>query len=185
MSENNESSELECDEYFFVNPTYEHNLIQLDGDVSMLSSSISSATTGSSFSSLPHVLNPSSSLPRIYSANARSVFPKFRDLVLKLQNLRIDIAQISETWQDVNKADHNDKIDNLKERIGYDWYSYARAKYRDNGCLTGGGGTAILVNRRYWLSQHLNDVIVPQGVEVVWVKAAPISKSTIKIRIIL
>ena len=80
-----------------MNPTYEHNLIQLDGDASILFSSISSATTGSSFSSLPHVVDPSFSLPRIYSANARSVFPKFRDLVMKLQNLRINIAQISET----------------------------------------------------------------------------------------
>ena len=84
----------------------------------------------------------------------------------------------------MNKKEHEDKIDILKNRIGYDWYSYARPKYRDNGSMTGGGGTAILVNCSHWLSQHLNDIIVPQGLEIVWVKATPKSKSPIKMIII-
>ena len=98
--------------------------------------------------SIPQTDDQFSSLPTIYSANARSVFPKFRDLVQKLQNSRIDVAQISETWQDVKKKDHNDKIDTLKNKFGYTWYSYARSKYKDDGSLTGGGGSAILVNSR-------------------------------------
>ena len=64
--------------------------------------------------SLPQTGDQFSSLPTVYSANARSIFPKFNDLVEKLQNSRIDIAQISETWQDIKKKEHNDKIDVLK-----------------------------------------------------------------------
>ena len=101
-----------------------------------------------------------------------------------LQNHRIDIAQISETWQDVKKKDHNDKIDFLKNKLGYTWFSFARPKYKDDGSLTGGGGTAILINSRNWLSQSLDDIIVPQGLEVVWVKVAPKSQSLLKILII-
>ena len=129
--------------------------------------------------SLPQTSNQFSSLPTIYSANARSVFPKFRDLIQKLQNSRIDLAQISETWQDLNKKDHNDKIDILINKFGYKWYSYARPKYKDDGSLTGGGGSAILVNSRNWLSDHLTDIVVPHGLEVVWVKVAPRSQQSI------
>ena len=138
----------------------------------------------SSSLSIPQTNDQFSSLPTIYSANARSVFPKFKDLVLKLQNMRTDIAQISETWQDLKKKDHNDKIDTLKNNFGYIWYSYARSKYKDDGSLTGGGGSAILVNSRNWLSEHLADIIVPQGLEVVWVKVAPRSQSILKVLII-
>ena len=63
--------------------------------------------------------------------------------------------------------------DILENVLGYKWYSYARPKYRDDGSLSGGGGTAILVNARNWLSEPLLNIIVPQGLEVVWVKVAP------------
>ena len=91
----------------------------------------------------------------------------------KLQNSRVALAQISETWQDLKKNDHNEKIDTLENDIGYKWYSYARPKYKDDGSLTGGGGTAILVNSRNWLSEQIDEIIVPHGLEVVWVKVAP------------
>ena len=159
---------------------------QLDGNVSVTSDSSlnSSFSSNTSFSSLPQTLDQFSPIPTIFSANGRSIFPKFNDLVLKLQNHRIDVAQISETWQDINKKDHNDKIDILEHQLGYKWYSFARPKYRDTGSLTGGGGTAVLVNSRNWLSQHLDDILVPQGLEVVWVKAVPKLKSMIKMVII-
>ena len=50
--------------------------------------------------------------------------------------------------------------------------------------MTGGGGSAVLVNSRNWLSQQLEDIIVPQGLEVVWVKVTPKSTCDIKILII-
>ena len=94
------------------------------------------------------------------------------------------MAQISETWQDVKKHEHNEKIDILENVLGYKWYSYARPKFRDDGSLTGGGGTAILVNTRNWLSEPLLNIIVPQGLEVVWVKVAPRNPSIIKVLIV-
>ena len=161
-------------------------IMQLDGNDTLTSSDEhdSSIHSDTSSLSLPQLADQFSSLPTIYSANARSIFPKFNDLVEKLQNSRIDIAQISETWQDLKKREHNDKIDVLKNRYGYLWYSFARSKYKDDGSLTGGGGSAILINSRNWLSEHLADIIVPQGLEVVWVKVAPRTNSILKILIV-
>ena len=96
----------------------------------------------------------------------------------------MDIAQISETWQGVRKGDHNDKIDRLDNQYGYKWYSYARPKYRDDGSITGGGGSAVLVNSRNWLSNQLEDILVPQGLEIIWVKVAPKTKCDLKILIV-
>ena len=156
---------------------------QLDGNISDLPDAVSSVGDLSSLS-LPQTSDQFSSLPTIYSANARSVFPKYNDLVEKLQNSRVDLAQISETWQDIRKDDHNDKINRLEMQYGYKWYSYARPKYRDNGSLTGGGGSAVLVNSRNWLSNQLDDILVPQGLELIWVKVAPKTKCDLKILIV-
>ena len=154
--------------------------------VSATPDSLDDSFSDSNSSSLhvPQSSDQYSVLPVIYSANARSIFPKFADLVHKLQNSRVDIGQISETWQDINKNEHNQKIDVLENHYGFKWYSYARAKYRDDGSLTGGGGSAILVNTRNWLPDHLDDIIVPQGLEVVWVKVAPKHKCDLKLLIV-
>ena len=124
------------------------------------------------------------SIPKLYSANARSVFPKFDDLVDKLVHHRVDVAQISETWQDVKKQDHKQKIEELENKYGYKWYSFARPKFRDDGSLTGGGGSTILVNQRNFSSSKIDDIIVPKNVEVVWVKVFPKQKSEVKVFII-
>ena len=120
-----------------------------------------------------------SAIPKVYSANARSLFPKYNDLIEKLVNNRIDVVQISETWQDVKKDDHNDKIDELENKYGYKFYSYARAKYRDDGSLTGGGGSALLVNQRNFSSCIIKEIIVPAKLEVVWVKVFPKIKNQV------
>ena len=124
------------------------------------------------------------SIPTIYSANARSLFPKQNDFIDKLINNRVDVAQISETWQDVTKNDHNLKIDELENKYGYKYYSFSRQKYRDDGSLTGGGGSAILVNQRNFSSSQINDIIVPKNVEVVWVKVFPKQKAQVNVFII-
>ena len=141
------------DNEHLANSQSQLQLPQIDGNISCSSSSSfnSSITSSSSISTIDQCSTENTTLPRIYFTNARSVFPKFKDLVGKLQNNSIDIAQISETWQDKNKAEHNDKIDILENRIGFKWYSYARPKYKDNGQMSGGGGSAILVNRKTFL----------------------------------
>ena len=157
---------------------------QLDGNASDIPDLDSSTSSNLSSMSLPQTSEQFTTLPTIYSANARSIFPKFDDLVDKLENSRVDLAQISETWQDVKKNDHNSKIDRLENQYGFKWYSYARSKYRDDGSLTGGGGCSILVNSRNWLSNQLDEIPVPQGLEVVWVKVAPKSKCELKLLIV-
>ena len=94
------------------------DIIQVDGN-DTLDETASSILSDSSSLGLPQLADQFSSLPTIYSASARSIFPKINDLDDKLQNSRIDIAQISETWQDLKKKEHNDKIDVLKNRFGY------------------------------------------------------------------
>ena len=120
----------------------------------------------------------------MYSANARSVFPKLSDLTEKLLNHRIDVAQISESWQDLQNDDHNKKIDILEHRFGYKWYGFARPKIRKDGTKTGGGGTAVLINQRTFLSSLIQDIIVPPNLEVIWVKLTPKKKSNVKVFII-
>ena len=159
------------------------NILQVDGNVS-IETLDSSLDSNLSEISLPQTSDQFSSIPTIYSANARSVFPKFSDLIQKLQNNRVDIGQISETWQDINKSDHKDKLNSLENQYGYKWYSYARPKYRDDGSLTGGGGCALLVNSRNWLSDHLDDILIPQGLEIVWVKVAPKHRSQLNVLIV-
>ena len=157
-------------------------MLQVDGNDSL--SSTSSDVTISSSSSLSSSIVQSesqySALPKLYSVNARSIFPKFDDMVEKLLNHTIDVLQISETWHDVHKQGHNDKIDILEHRYGFKWHGFARPKYRENGQLTGGGGTAILVNQRNFISSIIDEIVIPKNVEIVWVKVIPKHTTVVK-----
>ena len=169
-----------------MNSKYIHskhqNILQLDGNV--LNDTLDSSSIGSSQETLSitdeHCSDQLISLPRIYSANGRSIFPKYADLIEKINNHRLDIIQISETWQDVNKSDHKHKIDILENHYGFKWYSFARPKYRDDGSVTGGGGTAVLVNQKNFTSSIIQDIVIPKNIEVVWVKVIPKHKTLIK-----
>ena len=143
-----------------------------------------SISSSSSVSTLVQCSSTNINLPRIYFTNARSIFPKLKSLAEKLQNYSIDIAQISETWQDIHKQEHNDKIDILENRLGYKWYSYARPKYKDDGQMFGGGGSAILINQRTFLSSEIKEIAVPKNLEIVWVKVVPKHKMRVKVFII-
>ena len=79
-------------------------IIQLDGNVSLddTDTAVPNDTLDFPNSSLDSSDEQSSdqfsSIPKIYSGNARSIFPKYIDFVDKLVDHRIDVAQISETW---------------------------------------------------------------------------------------
>ena len=88
--------------------------------------------------------------------------------------------QISETWQDLKNVDHNEKIDILENKYGYKWYGFSRPKHREDGSLTGGGGTAIIVNQRNFTSSRIEDIVIPKNLEVVWVKV--VSKHNISFK---
>ena len=50
--------------------------------------------------------------------------------------------------------------------------------------MTGGGGSAILVNQRNFLSTKINEISVPKNLELVWVKVVPKQRMQVKIFII-
>ena len=162
---------------------HNNNMQQLDGNDSVetdLETSRDTILTGDDQCS-----DDFSKIPKIYSANARSLFPKYNHFIEKLVNNRFDVVQISETWQDVNKHEHNQKIEELENKLGFKYYSFARAKYRDDGSLTGGGGSAILVNQRNFSSSIIKEIIVPTNIEVIWVKVFPKLKTQVKVFVFL
>lgn len=118
-------------------------------------------------------------LPRMYATNARSLFPKFDSFVCNLEHYHIDVATISETWEDILDKDHNDKIEILKNNHGYEWHSLARPKYLESGKRHGGGGVAVITKCTTFYTTVL-DIIVPPLVEVMWVKLSPVEPSALK-----
>lgn len=159
-----------------------NNILQVDGNDTLNSSEASLDDSDD------EVIDEQSAeqyeqIPKIYFTNARSIFPKFSDLVEKLIHHRIDVTQISETWHDVTNDDHKHKIDILENKLGFKFYSIARQKFRDDGSLTGGGGAAILVNQKNYSSCLIEDIVVPKKLEVIWVKVFPKFKSDVKVYI--
>ena len=88
------------------------SLPQLDGNDSSDTSSLESASETFAHPD-EQCSDQFSALPKIYSANARSIFSKYDDFIEKLTNHRIDAAQISETWQDTTKDDITAKDRNI------------------------------------------------------------------------
>ena len=115
----------------------------------------------------------------MFATNARSLFPKLDSFTSVLEHYQIDVAVISETWEDVMSPDHCDKINKLRNEHGYDWNSLARPKLLENGRRYGGGGVAVVTKCSTF---HVNvlDVVVPPKVEVIWVKLSPILPSDTK-----
>lgn len=120
-------------------------------------------------------------MPRILATNARSIFPKYVDLIEHLQMHRIDFAQISETWQDTSYKDHNDKISELENKYGYKWLGCSRPKYKEDNSRGGGGGSAVLVNMRHFNADFIEGISVPKKLELVWVKIVPKFKCPFKV----
>ena len=81
---------------------YANNIYQLDGNDDIMDGSIN--TSAMSQNSIGQIYDEISPFPRIYVTNARSVFPKFKNLKEHLVNYRISIASISETWEDKKKC---------------------------------------------------------------------------------
>ena len=167
------------------------NICQLDGNGTVSESddehSSMDILSDSDNSSDETVVQPNEafdSLPRILATNARSVFPKFKDLTEHLENHRIDIGHISESWEDINSKDHKEKKDVLENRSGFYWFSYARPKYKEDKTKGGGGGSAVLVNKRHYNACIIEEITVPKNVELVWVKIIPKYKCDFKIFIV-
>ena len=153
----------------------------VDSTNSSFSTSILSNSSNESFLQSNEAFN---SMPRILATNARSIFPKYVDLIEHLQMHRIDFAQISETWQDTSCKDHNDKISELENKYGYKWLGCSRPKYKEDNSRGGGGGSAVLVNMRHFNADVIEGISVPKNLELVWVKIVPKFKCSFKVFIV-
>ena len=164
---------------------------QLDGynscsslsDSSVIDSSLSSSFCSSDESYI-QTNEAFDDMPRVLTTNGRSIFPKFNDLIDHLQKHRIDIGQISETWEDISSKNHRDKIELLENKYGYKWLSFSRPKYKEDKTKGGGGGSAVIVNMRHFNADIIEDIQVPQNVEIVWVKVTPKFKCKTKVFIV-
>ena len=110
-----------------------------------------------------------SSLPLITVMNARSLYNKPDNFKTFLNELGIEVAIVSESWEREDKP-----LDNLLNLTNYKIHSYRREKVKAN--KQPGGSCAIIYNEIRFKVTKL-DIHVPKGVEACWVILKPLDKS--------
>ena len=69
-----------------------------------------------------------SKLPTIFVTNHRSFFPKFHNFLEVMHTLELTLGLHSEIWEDKEKKDHKDKIEEALELQGIDYISNTRPR---------------------------------------------------------
>ena len=95
------------------------------------------------------------SLTKVYLCNPRSLNNKFDEFEITIKDLDLDVVGISESWFSEEKPIDHFEIDN------FELITKSRTKKR-------GGGVAIYA--REDLRVQRADIVVPDDLEVVWVK---------------
>ena len=107
----------------------------------------------------PDLPNPPINLPSFLLCNARSAYNKFDELSITILDYKADVCAITETWF---------KHDMPPEIVAIPGYTmFAKSRLNRNG-----GGVAVYA-KHYLNPCHLNEVIVPANLEVVWIKLRP------------
>ena len=114
------------------------------------------------------------SLPNIMVANHRSVFPKFSSLIDELTEYEVHVGIHSEIWEDKEKLDHKNKIEEAFELHGIIYISNPRPKRR------GGGAAITLCDPKHQFSLSRLPIHVPPDLEVCWGLVKPRYPGTIK-----
>ena len=111
----------------------------------------------------PRVRN-SKAMPVIAVANARSLQPKLKSTIEKIENEEIDILFVNEVWEKTGKKNKHfqGKVEEMTELHGL---KYISSGARPSGKR--GGGTGIITNLRKFSLDKL-DVHVPHNLEVKW-----------------
>ena len=109
-------------------------------------------------------IHGTSSLPILAVANVRSLLPKIKSTIEKIQNEEIDIVLLCEVWEKTGKKNRHfqNKIEEMMEMEGL---KYISCGARPSGKR--GGGAAIIVNTRKFSVEKL-DIHVPNNLEVQW-----------------
>ena len=111
-----------------------------------------------------------SKLPTMFVTNHRSFFPKYRNFVDVMHTLDLTLGLHSEIWEDKEKKDHRDKIEEALEIEGIQYISNTRPDRR------GGGAAISLMCDNFSLTKL--DVLVPKNLEVVWGLVRPKKPTT-------
>ena len=106
-----------------------------------------------------------SMLPTIFVTKHRSLFPKFNNFVEVMKTLNLTLGLHSEIWEDREKRDHMDKIEEAWEMQRIQYISNPRPDRR------GGGAAISLLAGEFSLTKL--DVIQPKNLEVVWGLVGP------------
>ena len=99
-------------------------------------------------------------LPNIFVTNHRSYFPKFHNFLDLMLTQNLTLGLHSEIWEDKEKRDHQNKIEEALELEGIQYISNTRLERR------GGGAAISLISGDFTLTRL--EVIAPKNLEVVW-----------------
>ena len=139
------------------------NIVQLDGNVSYLSS----------IDDQPYVPRHDKrknknlevlSLPTVATYNLRSFLPKAGNLTTDMLERGIDCAFLTEIWEQTDKKEQKDMIETMLETNGLKYISCPRPP---NTKGISYGGAAIVVNLRKFSVEKIM-ITVPKNLEVVW-----------------
>ena len=114
------------------------------------------------------------SLPNIMVTNHRSIFPKFNSLVDELIECEMHVGIHSEIWEDKEKLEHQNKIEEALEIHGIIYISNPRPKRR------GGGAAITLCDPKSQFTLSKLPIHVPQDIEVCWGLVKPRTPGSIK-----
>ena len=114
------------------------------------------------------------SLPNIMVANHRSIFPKFSSLINELLECEIHVGIHSEIWEDNEKIEHKNKVEEALELHGIVYISNPRPKRR------GGGAAITLCDPKSKFSLSKLPIHIPPDLEVCWGLVKPKQPGTIK-----
>ena len=114
------------------------------------------------------------SLPNIMVANHRSIFPKFQSLIDELLECELHVGMHSEIWEDKEKPEHKQKVEEALELQGIIYISNPRPKRR------GGGAAITLCDPKSQFTLSRLPIHVPQDLEVCWGLVKPRTSGPIK-----
>ena len=135
------------------------NIIQLDGNVTFAQNDgeLTTPTVRIRQDRIETALN----LPVVAPYNMRSLFPKVGNFKTDMLERGIDVAFVSEVWEQSEKKEHANEIERMLEIDGLKYLSHSRPSYKK------GGGVALIINQDNFTCDKL-DVFTPDNLEVIW-----------------
>ena len=137
---------------------------QLDGNISIDSnlSNPSPTQTQAKAKNIPPIdkISASANLPIVTTYNCRSLFPKIESFKTDVLERKIDVSFACEIWEQKENKIHKQEIEKMLEMNGLQYISAPRSNRN-------GGGAALIINTERYSCEKLN-VIIPDGLEVVY-----------------